>query len=248
MGIRVQCPNGHKLNIKRFLAGRRGKCPHCGAKFLIPNDAPTDNAGVEEEIVLVPADADPNAPADQAAAYAASSTAVEAVRTWPVAVPATDAAYGAAAPVPVQPVTSYASDLISEAPNAAWFVRHPAAGQFGPTSGDVLRQWTSEGRVTPDSLIWREGWPSWRPATAVFPHLAAAQLAQLAVHSPSPFAGAAATAGPFDLHAMETAHPSSASYGRLDTRRGYELNMVYVTVGLLVALLICTIVLLFIVF
>jgi len=36
MGIRVCCPNGHKLNVKETQAGRRGVCPHCGAKFMIP--------------------------------------------------------------------------------------------------------------------------------------------------------------------------------------------------------------------
>jgi hypothetical protein len=37
MGIRFSCPNGHKLNVKAFLAGKRGVCPQCGAKFLIPS-------------------------------------------------------------------------------------------------------------------------------------------------------------------------------------------------------------------
>jgi hypothetical protein len=36
MGIRFSCPNGHKLNVKAFLAGKRGVCPQCGARFLIP--------------------------------------------------------------------------------------------------------------------------------------------------------------------------------------------------------------------
>lgn len=36
MGIRFSCPNGHKLNVKDNLAGRRGICPACGAKFVIP--------------------------------------------------------------------------------------------------------------------------------------------------------------------------------------------------------------------
>ncbi len=36
MGIRVTCPQGHKLHVKTFLAGKRGICPHCGAKFVIP--------------------------------------------------------------------------------------------------------------------------------------------------------------------------------------------------------------------
>jgi hypothetical protein len=36
MGIRFNCPNGHKLNVKEFLAGKRGVCPQCAAKFIIP--------------------------------------------------------------------------------------------------------------------------------------------------------------------------------------------------------------------
>lgn len=36
MGIRFYCPNGHKLNVKSFLAGKRGICPHCGVKLIIP--------------------------------------------------------------------------------------------------------------------------------------------------------------------------------------------------------------------
>ncbi len=39
MGIRFQCPNGHKLNVKTFLAGKCGICPHCDAKFVIPNSS-----------------------------------------------------------------------------------------------------------------------------------------------------------------------------------------------------------------
>jgi hypothetical protein len=36
MGIRFTCPSGHKLHVKTFLAGKRGVCPHCGEKFVIP--------------------------------------------------------------------------------------------------------------------------------------------------------------------------------------------------------------------
>jgi hypothetical protein len=43
MGIRFSCPNGHPLNVKDHLAGKRGICPSCGAKFVIPAaaEAPT---------------------------------------------------------------------------------------------------------------------------------------------------------------------------------------------------------------
>src|SRR5262245_23477021 len=42
MGIKFRCPNGHKLNVKSFLAGKRGICPHCGVGVDIPqsNGAP----------------------------------------------------------------------------------------------------------------------------------------------------------------------------------------------------------------
>ena len=39
MGIRFFCPNGHKLNVKEFQAGRRGICPFCGAKIRIPTES-----------------------------------------------------------------------------------------------------------------------------------------------------------------------------------------------------------------
>jgi hypothetical protein len=56
---------------------------------------------------------------------------------------------------------------------AIWYVRPPAGGQYGPARGDVMRKWLGEGRVTTDSLVWREGWPDWRPAAKVFPDLGA---------------------------------------------------------------------------
>ncbi len=34
--ITFLCPNGHKLTSPATLQGRGGKCPHCGARFLIP--------------------------------------------------------------------------------------------------------------------------------------------------------------------------------------------------------------------
>lgn len=45
MGIRFLCPNGHRLNVKKELAGKVGYCPKCRAKLIIPNvdQAPTKN-------------------------------------------------------------------------------------------------------------------------------------------------------------------------------------------------------------
>jgi hypothetical protein len=38
MGIRFLCPNGHKLNVKSFLAGKRAICPDCGARVVVPSE------------------------------------------------------------------------------------------------------------------------------------------------------------------------------------------------------------------
>jgi hypothetical protein len=42
MGIRFLCPNGHKLNVKSFLAGKRAICPDCGAKVIVPDSPEQD--------------------------------------------------------------------------------------------------------------------------------------------------------------------------------------------------------------
>lgn len=48
MGIRFYCPNGHKLNVKSFLAGKRGICPHCGTKVDIPLES-TRESGKQKD-------------------------------------------------------------------------------------------------------------------------------------------------------------------------------------------------------
>jgi len=51
MGIRFLCPNGHKLNVKSFLAGKRGICPQCDAKFLVPEASGEQAVAVEEPVL-----------------------------------------------------------------------------------------------------------------------------------------------------------------------------------------------------
>ena len=50
MGIRFNCPSGHKLNVKEFLAGKRGVCPQCGAKFIIPTPAEAARAEASQPV------------------------------------------------------------------------------------------------------------------------------------------------------------------------------------------------------
>lgn len=48
MGIRFLCPNGHKLNVKTFLAGKRAICPDCGARVIVP-DVPEPSVTEHEQ-------------------------------------------------------------------------------------------------------------------------------------------------------------------------------------------------------
>jgi hypothetical protein len=78
---------------------------------------------------------------------------------------------------PVQPTVTPSPapiqqpDPIDDAPDAIWYVRPPSGGQYGPARGDIMRKWVQEGRVSADSLVWREGWDDWLTASEVLPSL-----------------------------------------------------------------------------
>ena len=152
MGIRFHCPNGHKLNVKSFQAGMRGICPYCGAKFTIPivntqpQSEPTDETVETVKTIDEPEENQPR-----------EDIQPPEVRSRP--------------PEPRRAKKSDA-DPLGEDPGAVWYVRPPSGGQFGPADAEVMRTWLKEGRVTPDSLVWREGWQDWAEAVTVFPKLA----------------------------------------------------------------------------
>jgi hypothetical protein len=210
MGIKFRCPHGHKLNVKSFLAGKKGVCPKCGTSLRIPfeSEASSDEGGSDSDIGAagqkatngaghagvtpaaipigtvpagMPVGAPLAAPMARVAMPAAAPVAMPAMPAMPVgyAAPAHSApVYPAPAyPAPVAvPVGAAAiADPIAEAPAATWYVRPPAGGQFGPARGDVMRKWIAEGRVSSDSLVWREGWADWRNAGQLFSNLAAAK-------------------------------------------------------------------------
>lgn len=211
MGIKFRCPNGHKLNVKSFLAGKKGICPHCGTRMRIPADAENgvaeqddsddedsvvesvggaavavasapvkviaENSTIEPVLVKaisaapsikpIPVSTPTITPVKVAAsAPAASSPAIKPAAATPViskpAVPE---------PIPAKPPAPTTVDAIAEAPSAEWLVIPPSGGQYGPASGEIMRKWLAEGRVSADSYVWRTGWSDWKTAAAVFPQL-----------------------------------------------------------------------------
>ena len=277
MGIRFFCPNGHKLNVKEFQAGRLGICPFCGARIQIPtqstrpgsksagrqsaaqaatqtlehDDSESAQASDSSPDILpgeppsLPGDpdggkmlgpsmpvgtpvrqrpgsrsADPFGGGRSAAAGAAAAGDARLrsgrhaggrvnLRSAPLPQPtpasrpalrnqllrprpAGRAQHGAgisrsngdggsrrarpAPPAPRNPPAPEPADPIAEAPEMIWYVRPPSGGQFGPAAGDLMRTWLSEGRVSADSLVWREGWRDWQEAGKVFPKLRSNQI------------------------------------------------------------------------
>ncbi|HEY2414694.1 MAG TPA: DUF4339 domain-containing protein [Pirellulaceae bacterium] len=190
MGIKFHCPNGHKLNVKAFLAGKKGICPKCGTKMLIPTVSEAGLADSESDSDLEVTDPSQAVKSNGSGAIAAASSAAAGSVAAAPSAPAVSAA-------PATAAASGANDPIAEAPAAIWYVRPPSGGQYGPARGDIMRKWISEGRVSSDSLVWREGWTDWQNAGRLFPTLnesgsnAAAQPAVSAVSTTVPLSAKA---------------------------------------------------------
>jgi hypothetical protein len=132
MGIKFHCPKGHKLNVKAFLAGKKGVCPKCGTKLRIPAASEPGLDGDLEET-------------DATHGEAVKSNGSGAIAAAKAPQTATAEASSAA--------TATADDPIAEAPAAIWYVRPPTGGQYGPARGEVMRKWLAEGRVSSDGKL-----------------------------------------------------------------------------------------------
>ncbi len=200
MGIRFACFECKKpLNIKTELAGKRGVCPQCGTRFRIP-EHDTDYA-----IPIV----EPDSNQAQASSPAAGSHALnlQDPETPPdVSTPAlrsVNVATRSGASIGSEPLMTGMPSLLND-PHATWYVRPPSGGQYGPATGDILRQWISEGRLTPTTLVWRDGWAQWRAANEALvefgasPKSPAKPLTESIVAS-TPLSRSAIEARPVDL-------------------------------------------------
>lgn len=86
MTIAILCPNGHKLFCPEDQAGRRGKCPHCGATFRVPeleagitgsNPALTKSVEASESGVMATVASSPPASAKLSASDARSAKSAD---------------------------------------------------------------------------------------------------------------------------------------------------------------------------
>ena len=90
--------------------------------------------------------------------------------------------------------------MLDDGADVIWYVRPPSGGQYGPATSGVMKTWLGEGRITPNSQVWREGWRDWKEAAVVFPE---ADFPQLRV----------ADAVPGLDRILETAGPGAGAIG-----------------------------------
>ncbi len=186
MGIRFACHHcSHAVHVKDFLAGKRGKCPQCKQSFRIPlSDATYSWAVDDSSMEHVPEKA-----------VLVGGAAPKGATTTTVADPPNEKAPSLTVPaqVAIPPGARFTPSAkpraFQEAPGAAWFVRPPSGGQYGPANEELLAEWIRENRVTQDSLLWREGQTQWSSAIELLPELysVAAPVASAAPpRAPSP--------------------------------------------------------------
>ena len=78
---------------------------------------------------------------------------------------------GSIAPVDTSSIPQGINDPLSDFQKPIWYVCPPTGGKYGPASGEMVRKWIQESRVTADCLMWREGWIDWKKADTVIPDL-----------------------------------------------------------------------------
>ena len=124
MGIKFYCPNGHKLNVKGFLAGKRAICPKCGVKVVVPGDA-----GSQSDVL------DPDELAELTSAHAGDRSNIATGANSTLSAAAVDAAVaGAIANGP-------ATDPIDEDPTARELQDHcRAAHERVPHGGFIAHR------------------------------------------------------------------------------------------------------------
>ena len=148
MGIRFYCPNGHKLNVKEKLAGKRGICPQCGVKLLIPLKSSRPSSREER------------ARQDLLAAGAGGNTNdFEVFADDRNVSPSGQFSNRGQAPA------------LTDDPNVVWYVQFPDGQRYGPATLPIIQSWIKECRISPTMLVWREGWQDWLEAGQVFPEI-----------------------------------------------------------------------------
>ncbi|MBI3463005.1 MAG: DUF4339 domain-containing protein, partial [Planctomycetes bacterium] len=123
----------------------------------------------------------------------------------------------------------------------------PTGRQIGPLAADALEQLLTDGGLTPEWLVWQQGWPDWRPAADVFAGRLAAAPPAMTIQVATPVSAAVAPVGPATLVQSEPAAAplivadageslTSSARVRVAHRRSRDAPLVALCIILVIAL------------
>lgn len=98
----------------------------------------------------------------------------------------------------------------------AWYFVDAQGQQQGPVSTSVLAGHARQGKVRPDSLVWREGWAEWKPLSAAAGELGLTPQSTHSAPVAAPPASPRPVATPSAAPVAAPASPYAASAARLD--------------------------------
>lgn len=171
MGIVSFCPQGHRVKVKDHLAGKKGVCPTCGARFRIPLASvatPTHAAAATTlpEATIVSLDATIAARLPRVLLLNREAEPTHGGPQAPVSQPRAE---------PVEEEVELVVEearrhpTIAERPDLAWCIAVPGGTASEPMQADALQAWLDSGLPTGDELVWRADWAEWRTISGVFP-------------------------------------------------------------------------------
>jgi hypothetical protein len=174
MGIVVFCPSGHRVKVKDELAGRKGVCPECQARFRIPREScpiPTARvlgfdaawaASLRRAVILS---------ADHAFLTSQSGGLEHRPATSPTHTFQEAAPRLASPPAPrLEPDAPPALHrLLAAEPAATWCIAIRGGEPSAQLTAAEMQAWLGSGRPTGEELVWRSDWADWVAIRLVFP-------------------------------------------------------------------------------
>ena len=130
------------------------------------------------------------------------------------------------------------TDMSAPASSTQWYLAREGQ-QFGPISEAELAKFIELGHLQPNDLLWREGFPDWRPAMVVFPPRT--QAPQRSAGGPRTAASSppARQSSSLEVHASDTTARARMGHGEegLETEqrrgRGARMAMVLLVIAAL---------------
>ena len=168
------------MKVKDYLAGKKGICPTCGARFRIPHPAAAPASVAAATAAPRETEATPReteaTPRETGAVAAAAPTLATIVSLDPAAAAGLPELLLFAAGDTLQIDPDPTADLqIDEDDDGDagdvlyWYFAIPGGQPSAALREPDMLAWLDSGRATGREVVWRSDWPGWKPIGEAFP-------------------------------------------------------------------------------